>query len=166
MTRFLFIAFVVLVFSLGWVCSSMYAAVSSQSTQMPFIFSSQGQKAVSTPSDRVSEDQIKVYSDKVVLDLKGASWSTFTPTHSMEPMISEKANGIELKPKSPDELKVGDIISYKSDFADGIIIHRIIESGFDDNGWYAIVKGDNNSEPDPGKVRFEQINGVLVGVIY
>ena len=166
MSKILIIAFVVLVFSLGWVSNSLYAAASSQNVQMPLLFNSNGQKVLSTPSDRVSEDKIHVYGDKVIIDLKGASWATFTPTHSMEPMISEKANGIEVKPESFTELKAGDIVSYKSDFADGIIIHRIVKTGFDENGWYAIVKGDNNSEQDPGKVRFSQINGVLVGVIY
>ncbi|MBW3022887.1 hypothetical protein KY308_02195 [Candidatus Woesearchaeota archaeon] len=166
MSRFLFTAFVLLVFSLGWVCSSMYTASGSENTQMPFLFNSQGQKVWSTPSDRISEDQIHVYDNKVVLDLEDATWSTFTPTHSMEPMISEKANGLEVKPKSFVELNVGDVISYKSELAGGIVIHRITETGFDTEGWYAIVKGDNNSAQDPGKVRFSQINGVLVGVIY
>ena len=166
MSRLTIIAFVILVFSLGWVCSSMYAAASSQTVQKPLVLNSDGQKALSTPSDRVSEDRIHVYSDRIVIDIKDASWATFTPTHSMEPLISEKANGIETKPKSFTELKAGDVISYKSEYADGIIIHRIIKTGFDENGWYAIVKGDNNSEQDPGKVRFDQINGVLVGVIY
>jgi signal peptidase I len=84
----------------------------------------------------------------------------------MEPLISDKAHGIELKPKSPSELKVGDVILYKSDFTTGLVIHRIIETGYDENGWYSIVKGDNNAEQDPGKVRFDQINGVLIGIIY
>ena len=166
MSKLLVIAFVTLVFSLGWISNSMYASASSQNTQKPFLFNSNGQMVLSTPSDRVSEDRIHVYDDKIVIDLKDASWATFTPTHSMEPLISERANGLEIKPKSFTELKVGDIISYKSEYADGIIIHRIIKTGFDEKGWYAIVKGDNNSEQDPGKIRFEQVNGVLVGVIY
>jgi hypothetical protein len=162
MQKFLIIVFVLSVFALGWVSSSMYAVAANSGLQSP----SGGQAALSTPSDRVSEDKIHVFSDKIVLDIKDASWASFTPTHSMEPFISENSNGIEIKPSSPADLKIGDIISYKSDFTTGLVIHRIIETGFDQNGWYAIVKGDNNAEQDPGKVRYEDINGVLIGIIY
>ncbi|MEM4336667.1 MAG: hypothetical protein QXG86_01560 [Candidatus Woesearchaeota archaeon] len=167
MSRLLVIVFITLVFSLGWVSNSMYYAVSSpRNIQKPFIFNAQGQKIVSTPSDRITPERIHVYEDKVVIDIKNASWSTFTPTHSMEPIISEKANGLEIKPSSFVDLKIGDIVSYKSEYADGLIVHRIVETGFDEKGWYAIIKGDNNPQEDPGKVRFEQIHGVLIGVIY
>ena len=46
------------------------------------------------------------------------------------------------------------------------VIHRIAEISNDEQGWYAIVKGDNNEAPDPERVRFEQIKKVLVGVLY
>jgi len=162
MQKTLIILFILSVFALGWVSSSMYAVASTMDSQMPL----GGQSAISTPSQRVSEDNIHVFSDKVVLDIENASWASFTPTHSMEPFISDKSYGIELKPKSPVELKVGDVISYNSDFTTGLVIHRIIETGLDEQGWYAIVKGDNNAEQDPGKVRFDKVNGVLVGIIY
>lgn len=162
MQKTLIILFILSVFTLGWVSSSMYAIAANMNSLQPF----GGQSVLDTPADRVSEDEIHVYSDKVVLDLKDASWASFTPTHSMEPLISEKAHGIEIKPKSPSEMKVGDVISYNSDFTTGLVIHRIIETGFDEQGWYAVVKGDNNAEQDPGKVRFDDVNGVLVGIIY
>jgi len=163
MQKILTIIFILSVFGLGWVSSSMFAIASATGSQQPLGF---GQAVLSTPSDRVSEDKIHVFDDKIVLDIKNASWASFTPTHSMEPLISDKSHGIELSPKSPEELKVGDVISYNSDFTTGLVIHRIIKTGVDENGWYAIVKGDNNAEQDPGKVRFDKINGVLIGVIY
>ena len=162
MQKILIIVFVLSVFALGWVSSSMFAIVSATDLQMPL----GGQAVLSTPSQRIAENSIHVFSDKVVLDIQNATWASFTPTHSMEPFISDKSYGLELKPKSPSELKVGDVISYSSDFTSGLVIHRIIKTGFDEQGWYAIVKGDNNAEQDPGKVRLEKINGVLVGVIY
>lgn len=118
------------------------------------------------PSDHVKESQIHVFSNRIVLDLENAAWSSFTPTGSMKPLFDENANGIEIMPKSADEIKVGDVISYISDYASGIVIHRVVEIGTDEDGWYAIVKGDNNPAADPGKVRFEQIEGVLVGLIF
>lgn len=165
MQKSLIIIFVLAVFSLGWISNAMYAIAANSGAQQPASFN-QAQAVFETPADRISQDKIHVFSDKIVLDIEGATWATFTPTHSMEPFISEKANGIELKPNSPMELKVGDIVSYESEFADGLIIHRIIQTGFDEQGWYAIIKGDNNPAADPGKARFEQIHGVLIGIIY
>ncbi|MEK6968646.1 MAG: hypothetical protein AABX51_08555 [Nanoarchaeota archaeon] len=119
-----------------------------------------------SPADRIKMEQILVFDDKVVLNVKEAQWSQFTDTHSMEPLISSTANAIQLVPKSPGEIKLGDIISYESEFAEGIFIHRVIEIGKDQQGWYATVKGDNNPSTDPGKIRFSQIKRVVVAIIY
>jgi len=119
-----------------------------------------------TPSDRISEKQIKIYPDKVVIEIKNAEWSSFTPTGSMEPVLNENSNAIEVVPKSEDEIKVGDIVSYYSTYANTIIIHRVVKIGHDKEGWYCITKGDNNPRPDPYKVRFSQIKRVVVAIIY
>ena len=47
-----------------------------------------------------------------------------------------------------------------------MIIHRVIETGYDEQGWFAVTKGDNLKEKDPEKVRFNQIVGLVVGVLY
>lgn len=117
-----------------------------------------------TPGNWVSEDKIKVYDDKVVLNIQGAEWSKFSDTGSMEPVFGSKSHSIELKPKSIDEIKIGDIVSYDSSF--GTIIHRVIEKGVDSQGVYFIMKGDNNPTNDPEKVRFEQIQRILIAIIY
>lgn len=122
--------------------------------------------ARNAPSDHVKENQINVFKDRVILDIKDAVWAKFTPTHSMDPVLSDSANAIEVLPKSSDDIKEGDIVAYKSDYADGTIIHRVIKKGEDQLGTYFIVKGDNNPSVDPGKVRFEQIKSVVVAIIY
>jgi len=119
-----------------------------------------------SPGDWIKEHQIHVSSDRVIIDLKDPEWASFTDTNSMDPVIDSHANAIEVVPGSPSEISVGDIVSYKSDYADGTIIHRVIEIGFDEVGWYAIMKGDNNPREDPGKVRFSQVRRVLVAIIY
>jgi hypothetical protein len=121
---------------------------------------------VASPGDWVKENQIGVYSKDVVLDISDAQWATFTDTHSMEPVLSSRANAIEVVPKSADEIKVGDIVSYESKYADGFIVHRVIEKNVDSDGTYFIIKGDNNPEADPGKIRFDQIRRVVVAIIY
>ena len=119
-----------------------------------------------SPGDRLKEDQIHVYSDRIVIELKNAEWARFTDTNSMDPIIDEGAHAIEIVPKTPEEIQVGDIVSYESKYADGVIIHRVIETGYDSKGWYAVMKGDNLIKEDPGKIRFEQIKRVVVGILY
>jgi hypothetical protein len=119
-----------------------------------------------SPGDHIPESDIIVYGDRVILDIQGAQWSTFTDTNSMDPIIDQGANAIQKVPKSVDEIGVGDIISYESEFADGIIIHRVVEKGQDENGVYFVAKGDNLPTNDPGKIRFNQIKRVVVAIVY
>ena len=119
-----------------------------------------------SPYNHISEDDIHVYDDKILLDVKGASWSTFADTNSMDPIIDKGANGLEIKPTTYLDVHVGDIISFKSNYIQGLLVHRVSKTGFDNQGWYAITKGDNNNNEDPGKVRFNDIEGVVIGVIY
>jgi len=118
-----------------------------------------------SPADRIAEWQIEVFKDKVILDIQDAEWASFADTNSMDPVLDQGANAIQIKPKSADEIKVGDIVSYEH--ADqGRIIHRVAYKGTDENGTYFIMKGDNNPTSDPDKVRFSQIKSVTVAIIY
>jgi hypothetical protein len=123
-------------------------------------------KEVASPHDRIKEEQIHVYNDKIVIDLNNAEWASFTDTNSMDPVIDEGANAIEVVPKSYNEIHVGDIVSYKSSYVEGTIIHRVKSVGYDPDGWYAIMQGDNNPTEDPEKVRFEQVKRIVVAIIY
>ena len=123
-------------------------------------------KEVTSPYDRIKEEQIHVYNDKVVIDLNDAEWASFTDTNSMDPVLDEGTNAIEIVPKSYNEIHTGDIVSYKSSYVDGTIIHRVKSIGYDPEGWYAIMKGDNNPTEDPEKVRFEQVKRIVVAIIY
>lgn len=155
------------IFVIGWFANSIYASMQSDNlVLMPLSFLTGSSPEVASPSDWVNESQIHVFKDRVQLDIKGAVWSDFADTNSMDPFLDANSNGIEIRPESAEQIHVGDIISYKSGYADGILIHRVIEKGVDDKGFYFKVKGDNNSLRDPGKIRFSQIEGVLVGIIY
>ncbi|OGM02210.1 hypothetical protein A3K72_00900, partial [Candidatus Woesearchaeota archaeon RBG_13_36_6] len=119
-----------------------------------------------SPCDRVKEEQILVFRDHIIINLEDAEWATFTDTNSMDPVIDQGANAIEYVPKNESEICVGDIVSYESKYADGVLIHRVVETGNDSQGWYAVMKGDNNPYKDPGKIRFDQIKRVVVAIIY
>jgi hypothetical protein len=123
-----------------------------------------GDNERNSPKDRIKEEQIHVYDDQIVIDLKDASWSSFVDTNSMDPMFDKGANGIEVEPKSAYDIKVGDVISYE--YQGSVIAHRVLKVEEDNNGLYYITKGDNNIIKDPIKVRFSQVRGVLVGLIY
>ncbi|MEE9525934.1 MAG: hypothetical protein V3V78_05000 [Candidatus Woesearchaeota archaeon] len=157
-TKILWISALFVVFILGWLSGQEF------SEKEPFNFSLIGESNdVPSPQNHVEKDQIHVYKNSIVLDIEDASWAEFTDTNSMDPVIDVEANTFEIQPKSPEEVQKGDIISYESE--QGLIIHRVVEIDQDEQGWYAIAKGDNLSKSDP-KIRFEQIKGVVIGIIY
>ncbi|MBU0457393.1 MAG: hypothetical protein ABH824_03705 [Nanoarchaeota archaeon] len=152
---------IILLLLIGLLISSL-AAISKSDAHLPTtIFGGAEQHS---PSNWVKEEQIKVYNDKVILDIQDAIWAGFTDTNSMDPFIDETSHAIEISPENPQSINLGDVISYQTE--KGIIIHRVIEKGEDKKGIYYIVKGDNNRFEDPIKVRFEDVKGVLVAVIY
>ena len=127
------------------------------------LFLSEDRKTLSAPYDFIKEEQIIAYENKIVLEIENYSLSRYSPSKSMVPVLDSGANGIGIKPKSEDELHVGDIITFKQN--NDLIIHRIVEKGIDKDGWFFITKGDNNNITD-GKIRFSQIDSVLVALIY
>jgi len=114
------------------------------------------------PSDSVEEKHILVYDDKVVLLVNGATLSNYDSTRSMYPVLGEGVNGIRIVPLSADEIKVGDIISFRYD--EEIIVHRVVEIGNDSDGVYFIMKGDNSDKFE--KIRFEDVEYKTIALIY
>jgi hypothetical protein len=174
---------IALTFVLGWLCNNLYSSLAEELSGYEIKLNTAARaensdspqnsgilqiasKEVASPADRVSENQIHVYKDKILINLVDAQWSTFTDTNSMDPVLDYGANAIQVVPESEDDVNVGDIVSYESEYAEGTIIHRVIEKGADEDGTYFILKGDNNSKADPGKVRFSQIKKVVVAIIY
>lgn len=123
-----------------------------------------GPREVSGPKDRIDESQVHVFPDQIVIDLAGAQWSRFTDTNSMDPVLDAGHNALQIEPSVPEEIEVGDIISFDTEY--GVVIHRVIETGIDGEGWYAVTRGDNAPFSDPFKVRFSQVKRVVVGILY
>ena len=118
------------------------------------------------PLDRVKDGQILVYDSMVVLNISNVEWSKYDNTNSMNPLLDETSNGLEIKPETEDDIIVGDIIIYRPNWTIGLIIHRVISIEEDRQGKYYVVKGDNSQISDPEKVRFSQVEGVLLGILY
>ncbi len=121
---------------------------------------------VNSPSDWIKEEQIRVYDNRIIIDIENPEWARFTDTNSMDPVFDYGSNAIEIVPEKPEQIHVGDIASYNSKYATGTIIHRIIEIDSDEGGWFAKMKGDNNPYSDPEKIRFNQIQRIVVAIIY
>ena len=151
----------VLVFLAGFFSYAFLA--SSLSFEKPIDFNVNTSKN-DAPSDWINRGQIDVSDNRIIINLKDASLSSYAPTGSMKPVFDEKANGIRIVPENEDELEVGDIISFQKTPGE-LIVHRIVEKGRDEQGTYFITKGDNNREND-GKVRFNEIKYVTVGVLW
>jgi len=114
------------------------------------------------PFDYISGNEIHLFSDKLVIDKPGLSYASVKDTKSMEPLLSSNSHVIEAKPEQ-NTLQKGDIISFTKQ--DKIITHAITEINTDAQGWYAITKGYNNEFNDKWKVRFDEIKGVVVGIL-
>ena len=128
--------------------------------ESPFSLSAGG---ISAPNDWVSEENIHLYKDKIVIDIDGATMSKYASTGSMKPVFDKGANGIRIVPETEEQISVGDIVTYEREGI--LIVHRVVEIGEDNGGKYFVIKGDNNESVD-GKIRFEDIKYVTIAVIY
>ncbi len=137
------------------------AIITINSSEMPMgIFQYNEQRI---PQDRISEKDIIIYPNQIVITLENPTLSKYANTNSMLPIIDEGANGIRIVPKDKNDINVGDIITFEK--RNSLIVHRVIEIGNDEQGTYFITKGDNNVFDD-GKIRFEQIRYITIGVLY
>lgn len=139
-------------------------AIGVMETQTPEGFSNNNDMA--SPASHIEQNQIKVTNKNVELDLQDAKWATFKDTKSMLPVLDKDTYALQIEPTCPEEIQTGDIVSYKSNIRNNIIIHRVIDKGEDDKGIYYTLQGDNNESPDPERVRCDQIDRKVVAIIY
>ena len=116
------------------------------------------------PFNRIQEEQIKVYPEYVLITRGNIKWARFANTGSMVPVFDDTSNALEIVPNKEEDIHIGDIIAYK--YEHKTITHRVIQIREDTKGWYALAKGDNNEYPDPKKIRFTDIERVVIGILY
>ena len=119
-----------------------------------------------SPQDRIAESQISADEEEVVVKIANATIGRIEGTNSMGAVLGKSSNAIMVRPQNADEIKEGDIIAYQSGEAAGLVVHRTVEIGNDEQGWFAITKGDNSRNNDPEKVRFGQVRYIVVGIVY
>jgi hypothetical protein len=156
-----------LMFTIGFLaCALLIYSLFSIDLENPLSingFSINSNSQATAPSDWIRENQIQIFSDKIVIKIQNASLSKYASTGSMKPVFDESSNGIRIAPKNSEQLNIGDIVTYEKD--ENLIVHRIVSRGQDEQGEYFIVKGDNNQIED-GKIRFSQIKYVTIAVLY
>ncbi len=123
-----------------------------------------GERVRASPSNYILQDQVRVFNTHVTLDIENVKWAKFKDTGSMLPIINKDSFALQIEPQCPRDINVGDIVSYKRN--EDIIIHRVVHAGEDHEGPYFVLRGDNNPVNDPGKVRCEQIDRKVIGILY
>lgn len=84
-------------------------------------------------------------------------------TESMEPEFP-KGCVVYVKPASPEEIQVGDVITYRmGSGTDVTTTHRVTE--IDTEKQQFITKGDANTSVDMEPIRFTQLEGRVVGML-
>lgn len=125
----------------------------------------QGPQERPSPADWISQSQIEMTSEGVFVRISNPQWAIFADSNSMDPVFDAGSHAIQIIPTDKSQIAVGDILSYQSPLG-FVMIHRVTEIGEDEEGWYAIVKGDNNPTPDPWKIRWDMVRRITVAVIY
>lgn len=150
----------VLVFLTGFL--SCYAVNSVYiDTEKPFLIGLMN--SIEQPTSRINSSDIIILPDKVILNIKNAVLGKYADTGSMLPTLGEDTKGIRIKPESPEQINIGDIITFKS--GNILVVHRVVGKGEDEQGFYFVTKGDNNQETD-GKVYFQDVEYVIVALVY
>ena len=121
-----------------------------------------GNMIIGEPSNWLDEEDIQLNDDQIIIKIDDSSIISYSDVRSMEPYVTQNSMSIILKPEIGN-LEIGDVIIFQK--SGTLITHRIIKIGTDYSGVYYITQGDNNEISD-GKIRFEDIKGVVVGVLY
>jgi signal peptidase I len=95
------------------------------------------------------------------LMVKGASQSAVMPSGSMEPVFNQRAI-LVLEAAKFDDLKVGDIVTYRHPSYGLLVVHRIIEKR--GNRFWA--KGDSNDHMDTAYITRENFVARVYCIVY
>ncbi len=93
--------------------------------------------------------------------VKGSSLLTVMPTGSMKPVFDERAI-LLTEAANFDDLKIGDIVTYRHPRYGMPVVHRILEKR-GDKFW---SKGDNNGRMDEVYITRKNYQGRVFGIIY
>ena len=112
-----------------------------------------------SPKIRIRPEQVKIENGTLtVTGLVDCFIAAIAPSNSMESLIDDGMFVLLDRSVPASEIIAGDILWFKSPTFEAI--HRVIEIGADEQGWWAKSKGDNNAYADPGVIRKSDVQGV------
>ncbi len=112
-----------------------------------------------SPKIRIKPEPVHIAGGTLtVTGLSGCFIAAIAPTNSLDPCIDDGMLVVLDPNVNVTDLICGDIIWYETPNYQAI--HRIIEIGNDESGWWALCRGDNNPRDDGIKVRSHEIRGV------
>jgi signal peptidase I len=115
-------------------------------------------------TQRIPFESINVYSDHVQIDYPGLKYARVI-SDSMAPLLTHDSIVFEKSPSSPDEIHIGDIISFYEPSRNGIVLHMVIGIIYADDTVYYQTKGIANENADNWLVPFENVEGIMVGTV-
>ena len=113
-------------------------------------------------TQRIPFDAIKVYSDEVKIEFSELHYARVN-SDSMAPWLTHDSVVFEKTPYSPEEIHVGDAISFYEPSLDKIVLHLVVEIVQENSTVFYKTKGLANPAPDNWLVPFENVKGILVG---
>jgi len=113
------------------------------------------------PSSSLGWDNALRAATAAKLMVDGAGLIAVMPTGSMEPMFNERAI-LLMEPARFEDLKVGDVVTFRDPGIGLIVVHRILER-HGDKFW---SKGDNNGRMDRVYITRENYGARVFGIIY
>jgi len=111
----------------------------------------------------IRADDVVLYPDSI--KIKGKFVRQVLPdTNSMEPWMDIGHTVILKRGFDKNKLQVGDVAAYNK--GGKWVLHQIVEVDSDENGRFFRFQGINCAEPDYKIVRDDDIQAVLIAVIY
>ncbi len=153
-----------LIFLLGFFsCAFIFYSALYFKVEKPLGFTGFTVISEETPGDWITNKDIVILNDRIIIYINGATLSSYADTGSMIPLLDKNSNGIRIKPENENQINTGDIVSYRK--GNDLIVHRVIKKAEDEQGVYFITKGDGNQLADE-KIRFSDIKYVTIGILY
>ena len=118
--------------------------------------------AVAESTQRIPFGSIKVYPDEVRIEYPGLKYAKVN-SDSMAPWMTHDSVVFEKVPDSPDEIHIGDAISFFNPVENKVILHAVVDIVEIDGKIFYETKGIANPEADDALVPYENVKGIVVG---
>lgn len=111
---------------------------------------------------------IAIHKDRNTVEIDATDVRVYkVSTGSMKPLLGKGTYAFFTIRVNIDDLVTGQDLVFEDDEVYPLgtwVLHRIIEIGQDEDGWWCRTRGLNNSRPDKGKRREHEVRGRFIGM--